>query len=160
MNLLISACLGGSFTFLRRSAKTSIFIWDRVARLEFIFLEVWYRGCKLCIVSYCIYVCVFGGDAVGVWNLWGKFKTYEIQISKFPKRNRYMKSRIWLYSFEFDVTIMSRIFILSSLVKLYNFVQRTFTLWNSLSYARKKPRSGICTIQYTNCCITPEILTQ
>lgn len=151
MNLLISACLGGSFTFLRRSAKTSIFIWNRVARLEFIFLEVWHRGCKLCIVSYCIYVCVFGGDAVGVWNLWGKFKTSLKEIG------------IWSLGSDFIVlnsTIMSRIFILSSLVKLYNFVQRTFTLWNSLSYARKKPRSGICTIQYTNCCITPEILTQ
>lgn len=159
MNLLISACLGGSFTFLRRSAKSSIFIWDRVARLEFIFLEVWYRGCKLCIVSYCIYVCVFGGDAVGVWNLWGKFKTYEIQISKFPKRNRYMKSRIWLYSFEFDDNV-SYFYSLLVSEALQLCAKDIHTLKLSFVCSKKKPRSGICTIQYTNCCITPEILTQ
>lgn len=160
MNLLISACLGGSFTFLRRSAKTSIFIWDRVARLEFIFLEVWYRGCKLCIVSYCIYmcVCIWRGCGRGVEPM-GKIK----KLMKFKFQNSLKEIGIWSLGSDFIVlnsTIMSRIFILSSLVKLYNFVQRTFTLWNSLSYARKKPRSGICTITYTNCCITPEILTQ
>lgn len=60
---------------------------------------------------------------------------------KFKFQNSLKEIGIWSLGSDFIVlnsTIMSRIFILSSLVKLYNFVQRTFTLWNSLSYARKK----------------------